>query len=96
MVTKEMFQKVFHKGIGDLAILINKSFVGIESRMAKQEDLLELTRRVDKLEKYAENRFDDLARELREIRHEIKEVDTRADVVDLQLRVNKLEKKMGM
>ncbi len=40
--------------------------------------------------------FDMVFQQLKEIRGEIKEVDTRADVVDLQLRVAKLEKKIKL
>jgi uncharacterized coiled-coil protein SlyX len=99
MVTKKMFQD----GIGELAILINKSFVGVESRMGEMEsrmatkdDLAVLTKRVDRLDKYMETRFDGISNELKEIRKEIKTVDTRAKVFDLQARVTKLEKKAAL
>jgi hypothetical protein len=51
VVTKGWFRTAFREGIDELAMLINKSFVGVESRMAKQEDLLALTERVVGLEK---------------------------------------------
>ena len=38
--------------------------------------------------------FDAMFQELKAIREEIKEIDTCADVVDLQVRVAKLEKKV--
>jgi hypothetical protein len=92
MVTK----KIFQEGIGELAILINKSFEGVESRMATKEDLAVLTKRVDRLEKYVENRFDSISRELKDIRRELKNVDAHADVFGLQTRVTKLEKKISL
>jgi hypothetical protein len=71
--------------------------------MAKQEGLLvlrgdvaALTERIDKLERSTDNRFTEILGELKEIRDEIKEVNCRADIVGLQLRVKKLEKKVGM
>jgi uncharacterized protein (UPF0335 family) len=64
---------------------------------AKQEDLLLLTERVTVLEKEMKGmhgNFDFVFQQLKEIREEIKETGTHADVVDLQLRVSKLEKKV--
>jgi predicted nucleic acid-binding Zn-ribbon protein len=79
--------------IDDLAIMIQDGFMAT----AKQEDLLALTERVATLEKEMKGmhgNFDMVFQQLKEIRNEIKEVDTRADVVDLQIRVSKLEKKI--
>jgi hypothetical protein len=45
--------KIEH-AISELAMLINKSFEEMELRMAKQEDLLVLAGRVEKIEKYLE------------------------------------------
>lgn len=91
-VTKGMFPK----GIGDLAILINKSFIVMESRMAKQEDLVTLAERVGGPEKEIRGmhgNFDMVFQQLKKIGEEIREADTRVNVVNLQIRVGKLEKR---
>ena len=101
----------------NLAALINKSFQAMEHRMetmesgmAKQEDLLALSARVDKIEKRFEKyvddndgefkaihkKFDIVFAELKEIRKQLNKVDTRAEVLDLQVRLGKLEGKIGM
>lgn len=87
------------KNIESLARMAENSF----AEAAKQEDLLALTKRVDalneqfeKLEASTGNRFMEILGELKEIREDIKEVDCRADVVDLEVRIEKLEKKRGM
>ena len=93
-----------------LAVLINKSFQEMESWVAKQEDLLALTDRVSKMEKRFEKHsvdsdrefkaihknFDIVFSELKDIRKQLNRVDTRADVLDLQIRVGKLERKAEM
>jgi hypothetical protein len=84
---------VIDTAIGSLAIKVEKGFAAITKDMTKQSDLLALTTRVDKMEKYMENRFDDLDRELKDIRGKIAEADCRADVVDLQIRMSAVEKK---
>ena len=79
--------------IGGLAIKIQEGFMAT----AKQEDLLALTERVVVLEKEMKGmhgNFNMVFQQLKEIKDEMKEADTRADVVDLQLRVAKLEKKI--
>ena len=79
--------------MGNLAIKIQEGFMAT----AKQEDLLALTDRVTALEKDVKGmhgNFDMVFQQLKEIRDEMKEADTRTDVVDLQLRVAKLEKKV--
>jgi ribosomal protein S15P/S13E len=79
--------------IDKLAIMIQEGFAATASR----EDLLILTERVGKIERHLnehDQKFDAVFYELKEIRREIKEVDTRADVVDLQIRVSKLEKRV--
>ena len=66
---------------------------------AKQVDLLSLTERVVALEKEMRGmhgNFDMVFQRLKEIKNELKEADTRGDVVDLQLRVSKLEKKVKL
>jgi hypothetical protein len=76
-IMHEAIDKAVRKGTDELAFLINKSFVGVESRMAivessmaKQEDLLALIKKVDR---------NDAA--------------TRASIAGLDLRVHKLGKK---
>jgi|GEM_PF-734484 hypothetical protein len=102
VVTKGWFREAMKEAIDEFAIIVNKGFVGMESRMAKQEDLLALTARVDrfesrfdKFEKNTDGNFDKVFLELKEIRKQINnnEVDTRDDVVDIQARLTKLEKK---
>jgi hypothetical protein len=44
---KEAFEDFTNTVIADLVRIIGKSFENMESRMAKQEDLLALTARVD-------------------------------------------------
>lgn len=85
-----------------LAIMVQKGFMAT----AKQDDLLALAERVEILEdrmdghdkefKGFHQKFDALFLELKEIRKEIKEADTRGDVIDLQIRVDKLEKKIKL
>jgi hypothetical protein len=46
---------VIDTAIGSLAIKVEKGFAAITKDMTKQSDLLALTTRVDKMEKYMEN-----------------------------------------
>ena len=85
----------------DLVQIANKGFQGIEERMVTKEDFaLEIGKindRLDGLEKEMRGmhqNFDAVFLEFKELRNEIKEVDTRAEVIDLQVRVDKLEKKV--
>ncbi len=88
------------ESVGSLAIMVQNGFM----ETAKQEDLLALTERVKKIEerldghdkefKGMHQNFDDLFQKIKEIREDMKEADSRADVVDLQIRVSKLEKKI--
>jgi hypothetical protein len=94
---------MFRDAMDDLAALINEGFQGMELRMAKQEDLLALTKRIEKIERYLDNHgrefktihknSDVVFTELGEIRKQLNRVDARADVLDLQIRVSKLERK---
>jgi len=74
IVTKGFLRESLREVVDELALLINKSFQDIESRMATKEDLV-------------------ILRE--DLRKEIRAVDVRPDVADLQHRVGKLEKKVG-
>lgn len=79
--------------LDDLATMVQQGFM----ETAKQVDLSALTERVGGLEKEMKGmhgNFDMVFQQLKEIRDEIKEADTRADVVALQIRVAKLEKKV--
>jgi uncharacterized protein (UPF0335 family) len=97
MVTKQMFDE----GVDKLAFLINKSFEGVESRMAKQADLVVLTERVAGLEKEMKGmhgNFNTVFGELKAIRERLDRMeknDFTVDIVSLDLRVKKLEKKVG-
>jgi tRNA(Leu) C34 or U34 (ribose-2'-O)-methylase TrmL len=85
-------QKGFKKAAADteqLAIMVQKGFEEMENRMAKKEDLYALTDRVGRLEERVEYGFDMVAQKF-------KEIDFRADILDLQFRVSKIEKKSKM
>ena len=104
---REVLGSTINSAISDavdgLAALINKSFQEMELRMAKQEDLLALTARVSKIEqrldghdrefKDIHKNFDIVFGELKEIRRDLNKIDTRPEVLDLQVRVTKLERK---
>jgi hypothetical protein len=63
-----------------------------------REIVLDLAHRVDGIEKELRGmhqNFDAIFIELREIRNQINEIDTRADVVDLEIRVAKIEKTLA-
>jgi len=100
LATQKNVDAKIDKSIGDLATMVQEGF----AETAKQEDLLALTDRVKSIEERLDGHdkefrgmhqnFDMIFQELKAIREEMKEADTRADVVDLQLRVSKLEKKI--
>jgi hypothetical protein len=104
LVTKGFLRDTFREGMENLTILINKGFQGVESRMATKEDLLALTARVRKIEqrlnghdrefKDIHKNFDIVFAELKDIRRQLNRVDTCAEVLDLQVRVTKLERKV--
>jgi glutathione S-transferase len=74
-----------------LAIMVQNGFL----ETAKQSNLLALEKRVDALEKRMDYRFDMIAQELKDIRSRLKGADIHAaDILDLQLRVDNIEKKM--
>ena len=82
--------------IGNLAIIVEQGFIDVNKTIEGLRN--ELSERITILEKEMRGmhgNFDMVFQQLREIRNEIKEVDTRADVVDLQIRISKLEKKVG-
>jgi hypothetical protein len=74
IVTKGFLRGELREMMDEFALLINKSFQDLESRMATKEDLITLREDLHK---------------------EIRAGDVRPDVVDLQHRVGKLEKKVG-
>jgi archaellum component FlaC len=109
--------------IDELAVMINKSFVGVESHIVAVESritgvesrlegietrLVKVESRLDSVETrltgvegqlasfktYAEGRFDDISRELKESRNYTKEADVRPAVVNLEVRVDKIERGM--
>jgi hypothetical protein len=63
--------------IGDLAVMIEGEFRGIEKRF----DALEV-------------QIDRMAREIKEVRVDVKTFDTRSALINLELRVSKLERKV--
>jgi hypothetical protein len=106
VVTRGWFRDAFREGIDELAMLINKSFIGMESRMAKQDDLLALAERVKAIEETVSghdkefmgihDNFSVVFGELKSIRERLDRIeknDLRPEVIDLDLRVRKLEKK---
>lgn len=106
MSMKTTKEKKKRMTLDKLAIMIQEGFMASANQMAKQEHLLALTERVklieerldghDKEFKGIHDKLDATFSELKEIRKEIKEADSRADVVDLQIRVTKLEKKVKL
>jgi predicted nucleic acid-binding Zn-ribbon protein len=90
--------------IDELAVMINKSFEAVESRIGKIEArLTAVESRLDGIEgqmksfkKYAAERFDSISREFKEVKLQIKAADTRAAVVDVEVRVDKLEREMKL
>lgn len=78
-----------------LAVMVQKGFLGIENTMAKQSDLLALTERVDRLEKRVEYGFEMVAQEFKDVRNQLKKLDIYdADIIDLQLRMDNVEKRL--
>lgn len=100
--TKMDVATIVDNAVGNLAIMVQEGFM----ETAKQVDLLSLTERVTLIEEHLNGHdkefrgmhgnFDMVFQQLKEIRNELKEADTRADVVDLQIRVSKLEKKVKL
>lgn len=81
--------------IGKLAIMIQKGFMDVNKKIADLRNELDV--RITSLEKDMKGmhgNFDMVFQQLKEIRAEVKRVDTTADVVDLQIRVTKLEEKV--
>lgn len=99
----------FREAMDELVALINKSFMGMESRMAemaKQEDLLALSKKVDGIEAIVKRHdeelvnlhgdFEMVVQELKGIRARLDQIernDNSIDVINLDLRVRKLEKR---
>jgi hypothetical protein len=81
--------------IGDLAIKVQEGFMDIGKTI--DETRSELAERITGLEKEMRGmhgNFDMIFQKFIEIRKQLEEVDSRSDVVDLQIRVAKLEKKV--
>lgn len=102
VLTKGFFRQAMDK----LIFLISKSFEGVESRMAKQDDLLALTERVKAVESIVRGHDKELINlhgdfniffaELKAIREGLDRMeknDLRPEVIALDLRLRKLEKK---
>jgi tetrahydromethanopterin S-methyltransferase subunit G len=74
-----------------LAIMVQKGFL----ETAKQSDLLALEKRVDKLEKQVAYGFNMVAQEFKDIRNKLEKFDIHeADILDLQLRMDNVEKRL--
>lgn len=99
-IVERMTEKIdgsIDRAVGGLAIMVQKGFEGVATDIkALNVRITALETRLSKFEKYVENRFDAIAQELKDIRKQIAQVDTRAEVVDLGLRVDKIEKKLGL
>lgn len=73
----------------------------MNEKMAKQSDLIALTERLDRFEKYVEMRLDAIDTELRAIRANIQylmktQAGTEVDIRKLEKRVTRLERKAGV
>jgi uncharacterized protein YqgV (UPF0045/DUF77 family) len=69
--------------------------LGIETRLEGVETRLTgIEGQLASFKTYAEGRFDEISRELKENRNYIKEVDVRPAVVNLEVRVDKIERGM--
>lgn len=93
--TKVDMTNAIDNAVGKLAIMIQKGFTDVNGRINGSKE--ELGARITNLEKEMKGmhgNFDIIFQQFKEIREEMKEADTRADVVDLQVRVTKLEKKI--
>jgi hypothetical protein len=95
-------RETINEAIDGLAATINKNFEGLESRMATREDLAALTQRVVGLEKDMKGMHDNfhiVFAELKGIRDRLDRIeknDVTPNIVNLDLRVKKLEKKAGL
>ncbi len=78
-----------------LAIMVQKGFLDIDSKMARQKDLLALTERVDRLEERVNYGFEMVVQEFKDVRNQLKKLDIYdADIIDLQLRMDNVEKRL--
>ena len=83
--------------VGDLAIMVQDGFADIGKTI--DEIRSELAERITGLEKEMRGmhqNFDMVFQKFIEIRKQLEEADSRGDVIDLQIRVAKLEKKVRL
>lgn len=73
--------------IDDLAIMVKKGFDGT----AKKEQVENVEKQVDNLEKWTKHRFDNIDRELKSIRKQLTGVVYRYELEHLESRVKDLE-----
>ena len=80
-----------------LAVMIQEGFLDLARRISTVEERVQMLElRVDKLEEKMENGFYNITQELQQIRQLIKQVDTREQVAALEVRVDAIEKKIGI
>jgi len=97
VLTKKEFKEIFFGEMDKMAMMIQKGFDGVTHDIeALDQRVTALEIHLSKFEKYVEDCFDTTTQELKDIRKQIKQADTRAEVVDLELRVGKIEKKLGL
>lgn len=96
--TKMEMGSAINTAVGNLAIIVQKEFVEVNKIIRGLNDEINgLPGRITALEKEMKGmygNFDMVFQQLKEIRDQLKDVDSPADVVDLQIRVGKLEKKV--
>ncbi len=81
--------------IDNFAIMTQQGFTDITKTIHDlPERMRALEEYVNKFERSVEGRFDAIFYEFKDIKNKLQEVDSRADVMDLQVRVSALEKKL--
>ena len=84
-----------------LAGMVQEGFLEIGERISRVDSKLDLRidaleKRVDSLEERMENGFYNIMQEIQQIKRLIKQVDTREQVAALEVRVDVIEKKIGI
>ena len=79
-----------------LARMVQKGFLDMETDMAGiRADILKLEQRIERLERRVEEGFAAIARELQDIRDQLKRLDIHdMDILNLRQRVDKIEKQL--
>ncbi len=85
--------------IDDLARMINAGFETTATKTELNERMDAVEQRLDGMDSRIngmDDKFDAIFAELRHIREDMESMDSRIDVVDLQIRVSALEEKAGI